>query len=54
MGGMIEIKEELIKELSSKESEKQDFQEKLQQAKEREEVDNLKRMIKEAENKKEK
>ena len=54
MGGMIEIKEELIKELSSKESEKQDFQEKLQQAKEREEVDNLKRMIKEAEKKKKK
>lgn len=52
MGDMIQIKEELIKELNTKESEKRDFQEKLQQAKEREEVDNLKRMIKEAEKKK--
>jgi len=54
MGDMIQIKEELFRELSSKESEKQDFQEKLRQAKEREEVDNLKRMIKETEKKKKK
>ncbi|MFX1375606.1 MAG: hypothetical protein ACFFA0_07325 [Promethearchaeota archaeon] len=54
MGDMIKIKEELIKELRIKEAEKRDFQEKLQKAKEREEVDNLKRMIKEAEKKKKK
>ena len=48
MGDMIKIKQELIKELETKEVETRDFQEKLQRAKEREEVNNLKRMIKEA------
>ncbi|MFX1427103.1 MAG: hypothetical protein ACFFBE_11670 [Promethearchaeota archaeon] len=54
MGDMIKIKEELIHELKTKEIDKQEFQEKLQMAKEREEVDNLKRMIKEAGKKKKK
>ncbi|MFX0082927.1 MAG: hypothetical protein ACFE94_14340 [Candidatus Hodarchaeota archaeon] len=54
MGDMIKIKEELIEELKLKENKRQEFQEKLQMAKEREEVDNLKRMIKEAEKRKEK
>ncbi|MFX1281445.1 MAG: hypothetical protein ACFFA3_19005 [Promethearchaeota archaeon] len=52
MGDMIKIKEELINELKMKESEQKDFQEKLQIAKEREEVDNLKKLIKEAGKKK--
>jgi hypothetical protein len=54
MGDMIKIKQELIEELKAKEIEQYEFQEKLQRAKEREEVDNLKRMIKEAEKKKKK
>lgn len=48
MGDIIKIKQELTEELKTKEFEKRDFQEKLQRAKEREEVDNLKRLIKEA------
>jgi hypothetical protein len=47
MGDLIKIKEELINELEEKEIKDQEIQEKLQQAKEREEVDNLKRMIEE-------
>ncbi len=54
MGDMIKIKEELIEELNAKEIEKRDFEEKFQKAKEREEIDSLKRMIKEAGNKKKK
>ena len=45
MGQLINIKEELIDELEKKEEERRKFQEKLEKAKEREEVDNLKRMI---------
>jgi len=48
VGGLIKIKDELIHELGIKEEEEEKFKEKLQKAKEREEVDNLKRMIKEA------
>ena len=54
MEGLIKIKEELIEELAIKEKEGREFQEKLQKAKEREEVDDLKRMIKEASEKKKK
>ncbi|MCK4284900.1 MAG: hypothetical protein KAX18_01805 [Candidatus Lokiarchaeota archaeon] len=48
LGELIKIKEELIHELGIKEENKEKIKEKLQKAKEREEVDNLKRMIKEA------
>ena len=48
MGQLIKIKQELIDELEKKEVEKRKFQEKIEKAKEREEIDNLKRMIKEA------
>ncbi|MFX1347023.1 MAG: hypothetical protein ACFFAI_18195, partial [Promethearchaeota archaeon] len=54
MGDMIKIKQELIEELSAKEIKERDFQEKIKKAKEREEVDSLKKMIKEASNKKKK
>ncbi len=52
MGDLIKIKQELIEEIGKKEKEKSKFQEELQKAKEREEVDNLKRMIKETAKKK--
>ncbi len=54
VGELIKIKEELIHELGEKEEEEEKFKEKLQKAKEREEVDNLKRMNKEAGEKKKK
>jgi hypothetical protein len=52
VGDLIKIKEELIHELGIKEEEEAKFKEKLHLAKEREEVDSLKRMIKEAGKKK--
>ncbi|MFX1522611.1 MAG: hypothetical protein ACFFCC_03790 [Promethearchaeota archaeon] len=54
VGELIKIKEELIQELEKKEKEELKFKEKTQMAKEREEVANLKRMIKEAGEKKKK
>jgi len=54
MGNLIKIKQELIKELELKEKEEKRKQEELQQAKDREQIDDLKRMIKEAEKKKKK
>ncbi|MHA1986200.1 MAG: hypothetical protein ACW98D_06145 [Promethearchaeota archaeon] len=54
IGDLIKIKEELIRELGLKEQEEENLKEKLQRAKEREEVDNLKRMIKETGTKKKK
>ena len=48
VGELIKIKEELGQEIKKSEKEKVKFKEKLQEAKEREEVDSLKRMIKEA------
>ncbi|MHA1913884.1 MAG: hypothetical protein ACW97V_05905 [Promethearchaeota archaeon] len=49
MGELIKFKQELKEELEKKEGDKRKIQEKMQKAKEREEVDNLKRMIREAE-----
>ena len=54
LGQLIKIKEELIKELGNKEEQKKEFQEKLQNAKDREKINNLKRMIKETSEKKKK
>ena len=48
VGELIKIKEELVQEIDKSEKEKVKFEEKLQKAKEREEVDSLKRMIKDA------
>ena len=52
MGNLIKMKQELIDEIATKEEEKREFEEKLKKAKEREEIDNLKRMIKESSEKK--
>ncbi len=52
MGDLIKFKQELSDEIAKKESEKREFEEKLQKAKEREEIENLKRMIKESSTKK--
>ena len=52
MGSLMKMKQELIDEIAKKEAEKKEFEEKLQKAKEREEIDNLKRMIKESSEKK--
>jgi len=52
MSDLIKVKQELKEELEKKEGEKRKIQEKMQQAKEREEVNALKRMIKEAKEKK--
>ncbi|MFX1500275.1 MAG: hypothetical protein ACFFDH_04840 [Promethearchaeota archaeon] len=54
MGNLIKIKEELSEEIAKKEEEKRKFEKKLQIAKEREEIDTLKRMIKETSKKKKK
>ncbi len=52
MTSLIKVKQELMDEIAKKEDEKQQFQEKLEEAKEREKVDSLKKMIKEAAEKK--
>ncbi len=52
MGSLMKMKQELIDEIGKKEAEKIEFEEKLQKAKEREEIDNLKRMIKDSSKKK--
>jgi tetratricopeptide (TPR) repeat protein len=52
MTNLIKVKEELMNEIATKEEEKKQFQEKLEEAKEREKVDSLKKMIKEAAEKK--
>ncbi|NVM36481.1 MAG: hypothetical protein HWN81_12870, partial [Candidatus Lokiarchaeota archaeon] len=52
MGSLIKMKQELIDEIAEKEAKNREFEEKLQKAKEREEIDNLKRMIKESSKKK--
>jgi len=52
MGDLLKIKQELIEEIGKKEKQRSKFQEELRKAKEREEVDNLKRMIKETAKKK--
>ncbi|MFX0000097.1 MAG: hypothetical protein ACFE88_08245 [Candidatus Hermodarchaeota archaeon] len=52
MGELIKIKQELTEEIRKKEKEKSKFEEELQKAKQREEIDNLKRMIKEKTKKK--
>ena len=54
MTNLIKIKQELMDEIAKKEDGKRDFQEKLEEAKEREKVDSLKKMIKEATEKKKK
>ncbi|MFX1239768.1 MAG: hypothetical protein ACFFA7_00810 [Promethearchaeota archaeon] len=54
MTNLIKVKQELIDEIAKKEGEKKQFQEKLEEAKEREKVDSLKKMIKEAAEKKKK
>ncbi len=54
VGELIKIKEELIHELGKREEDEAGFKEKLQKSKEREEVNNLKRLIKEAGEKKKK
>ena len=54
MGQLIKIREELIKELEIEEEQKREFQEKLQSAKDREKINNIKRMIKETSEKKKK
>ena len=54
MTNLIKIKQELIEEIAKKEDEKKQFQEKLEKAKEREKVDSLKKMIKEASEKRKK
>ena len=48
MSDLIKIKQELIDEIEKKEMEKKKEQKRLKQAKEREEIDNLKKMIKES------
>ncbi|MFX1363522.1 MAG: hypothetical protein ACFFCE_10915 [Promethearchaeota archaeon] len=52
MSNLIKFKQELSEEIAKKEAEKRKFEEKLQMSKEREEIDNLKRMIKETSKKK--
>ncbi|MFW9818999.1 MAG: hypothetical protein ACFFE5_05265, partial [Candidatus Thorarchaeota archaeon] len=54
MTNLINVKQELIDEIAKKEDEKKKFQEKLEEAKEREKIDSLKKMIKEAAEKKKK
>jgi hypothetical protein len=54
MTNFIKVRQELIDEIARKEKEKREFQEKLETAKEREKVDSLKKMIKEAAEKKKK
>ncbi|UCC19219.1 MAG: hypothetical protein JSV62_14125 [Promethearchaeota archaeon] len=54
MTNLIKVKQELIDEIKKKEDEKKKFQEKLEEAKEREKIDNLKKMIKETAEKKKK
>ncbi|UCD00396.1 MAG: hypothetical protein JSV23_05750 [Promethearchaeota archaeon] len=54
MTNLIKMKQELMDEITKKEEENRIFQEKLEKAKEREKVDSLKRMIKEAAEKKKK
>ncbi|MFX0040251.1 MAG: hypothetical protein ACFFCY_05230 [Promethearchaeota archaeon] len=54
MTNLIKIKQELIDEVAKKEDEKKLFQERLEEAKERDKIDNLKKMIKEAAEKKKK
>ncbi|MFX1437769.1 MAG: hypothetical protein ACFFAA_11335 [Promethearchaeota archaeon] len=54
MTNLIKMKQELIDEIARKEDEKRKFQEKLEEAKEREKIDNLKKMIKETAEKKKK
>ncbi|MHA2008120.1 MAG: hypothetical protein ACXABO_20415 [Promethearchaeota archaeon] len=48
MGDLIKIKQELLEEIENKEVKERDLTERLEKAKKREEIDNLKRMIKEA------
>ena len=48
MSELIKIKQELIDELEKKEMEKKEEEKRVKRAKEREEIDNLKKMIKEA------
>ena len=54
MTNLIKMKQELMDEITKKEEDKRIFQEKLEKAKEREKVDSLKKMIKEAAEKKKK
>ncbi|MFX1553551.1 MAG: hypothetical protein ACFFBV_06455, partial [Promethearchaeota archaeon] len=54
MTNLIKMKQELKDEITKKEEDKRIFQEKLEKAKEREKVDSLKKMIKEAAEKKKK
>ncbi|MFX1419673.1 MAG: hypothetical protein ACFE9N_12195, partial [Promethearchaeota archaeon] len=54
MTNLIYVKKELMDEIAKKEDEKKKFQEKLEEAKEREKVESLKKMIKEAAEKKKK
>jgi tetratricopeptide (TPR) repeat protein len=54
MTNLIKVKQELMDEIAKKEVEKRHFQKRLEEAKEREKVDSLKKMIKEASEKKKK
>ncbi len=54
MTNLIKVKQELMDEIAKKEDEKKQFKEKLEEAKEREKVDSLKKMIKDAAEKKKK
>ncbi|MFX0022356.1 MAG: hypothetical protein ACFE9S_08505 [Candidatus Hermodarchaeota archaeon] len=54
MTNLIKVEQELMDEIKKKEDEKKQFQENVEQAKEREKVDSLKKMIKEAAEKKKK
>ncbi|MFX0036303.1 MAG: hypothetical protein ACFE9I_11775 [Candidatus Hermodarchaeota archaeon] len=54
MTNLIKMKQELMAEITKKEENERLFEEKLEKSKEREEVDNIKRMIKEAAEKKKK